>query len=97
MYDGGYEEYMYEYDCDDEAAYQAQCDGEAEALAQQEADMAEAEQTELKLCPFCGSDNVHITHDRMDKEFRIECMSCYFRSEWAYDREHLIRQWNRRV
>lgn len=97
MYDEGYDQYLYECDCDDEAAYQAQCDGEVEVLAQQEADAAEADQPELKQCPFCGSDDVHITHDRTDAELRIECMQCYFRSEWLYDREMLITMWNRRV
>jgi Lar family restriction alleviation protein len=54
-----YEQYLYECDCDDQAAYEAQCDGEVEALAQQEADAAEAEHSKLKMinhikdCSYC--------------------------------------------
>ena len=59
--------------------------------------------TKLKPCPFCGSDDVHFRIYRNEKYeeigAQIECYDCLmiFVQAEAINRDELAQAWNRRV
>jgi Lar family restriction alleviation protein len=52
--------------------------------------------TELKNCPFCGSNNLHLTHNGM-QNWVIGCGVCQVEMENFVDREQAIKAWNTRT
>lgn len=56
--------------------------------------------TELKPCPFCGADPIHLTVETDDGGAFIYCATCDMIVEHAYpgmSKEELITHWNRRA
>lgn len=57
--------------------------------------------TELKPCPFCGSDSVTtITGGVLGNSYSVTCMDCHVWVDHIEDRmseEEAIELWNRRV
>jgi len=51
---------------------------------------------ELKPCPFCGSNNLHLTHNGM-QNWVIGCGVCQVEMENFVDREQAIKAWNTRT
>jgi len=51
---------------------------------------------ELKPCPFCGSNNLHLTHNGM-QNWVIGCGVCQVEMENFVDREQAIKAWNTRA
>ncbi|HGJ5858088.1 Lar family restriction alleviation protein [Arsenophonus nasoniae] len=58
--------------------------------------------SELKNCPFCGSDNLYV--DSEDSEFydddtlyRVECGSCDASTGWCSNSDEAIEMWNQRA
>ncbi|WGO82317.1 Lar family restriction alleviation protein [Arsenophonus apicola] len=57
---------------------------------------------ELKNCPFCGSDDIHIDSekgliDEEDEFYQIECWECESSTGWHFDLKEAIQAWNRRA
>ena len=52
--------------------------------------------TELKPCPFCGSDRVYGTKARKGV-YRVECWCCGASVESVYGIEKAIKWWNTRA
>jgi Lar family restriction alleviation protein len=50
----------------------------------------------LKNCPFCGSNNLHLTHNGM-QNWVIGCGVCQVEMENFVDREQAIKAWNTRT
>lgn len=56
--------------------------------------------TDLKPCPFCKSEDVHMEYVDDPERRRIHCLECGagFISPWfIVTKEDLIRMWNRRA
>ena len=58
---------------------------------------------EPKQCPFCG-DNAFVRQidckvSETDAHFiyRVECISCWAKTEWCSSGDKAVEQWNRRV
>ena len=50
----------------------------------------------LKNCPFCGSNNLHLTHNGM-QNWVIGCGVCQVEMENFVDREQAIKAWDTRT
>ena len=56
--------------------------------------------SELKPCPFCGSDNVHLAfyHSKENgSKAVVECRDCYCSSGYYNDLHEAVEQWNKRT
>lgn len=56
---------------------------------------------QLKRCPFCGSDNVGVWHNRsvsplIDDSYAVMCYDCHFGLHPAAYKENAITAWNTR-
>lgn len=53
--------------------------------------------TELRPCPFCGSDEVKAWRDVCGTSYYVTCGICYIRTLNYSDEEQAIEVWNRRA
>ena len=56
--------------------------------------------TELKPCPFCGSEDVHTAFYHFDdtgSKAVVECRNCYCSSGHYNDLQNAVKQWNTRI
>lgn len=52
----------------------------------------------LKPCPFCGSDDVRLMPDHMDRrDSYVLCRSCGARSTSAFSAKDAVEMWNQRT
>ena len=55
----------------------------------------------LKPCPFCGDDRVHITEHRfhnLSNSYGVECFNCKTQSYQFFDTpKEAVEAWNRRA
>ena len=71
-------------------------DAAANAWNRRECNISNSE-TQLKSCPFCGSDDVHLLGDHEDGVFHVMCKNCKAESDYFDDVEDAaIAAWNRR-
>ena len=57
--------------------------------------------SELKQCPFCGSDKVNVIkheYNNLSDSFGVRCFNCKTQSYQSFDSEkEAIEAWNRRA
>lgn len=54
---------------------------------------------ELKPCPFCGSEDLHIDYEIENgspKTFYVVCMNCFAQGPFHYTEKIAIDAWNKR-
>lgn len=54
---------------------------------------------ELKPCPFCGSEDLHIDYhieNNSPKIFYVVCMNCFSQGPFHYTEKIAIDAWNKR-
>ena len=52
---------------------------------------------ELRECPFCGSQDVHLRELRGEEGYEVMCFKCGSKGAWSEDAGKSIASWNKRV
>lgn len=51
----------------------------------------------LKICPFCGSTNVKVTHVFYDESRKaVQCLKCGVRTDYYNTEKEAVQVWNSR-
>ena len=60
--------------------------------------MGEKTTGEMESCPFCGGDDLDMTHDRASEYYRVICNdpACETEGPKDIDEESAVAAWNRR-
>ena len=69
-------------------------DDAANAWNRRECNMSKLD---LKPCPFCGSDDVHMLGDDEDGVFHVMCKNCRAETDYFDTEDDAANAWNRRA